>query len=59
MQLVADGIERGERETESELAGRKLIVSFLTERAQYKNRENKILAEVTELADQNVNRFDV
>jgi len=51
MQLVADGIERGERETESELARRKLIVSFLTERAQYENRENKILAEVTELAD--------
>lgn len=55
MELVADRVESGERETENEVAQRKFVVNLLTERPHYEYRENKILAEVTEFSDQNVN----
>ena len=59
MQLITDRIESGERETESEVARRDVVVSFLTERPHYEYRENEILNKVTEFSEQNVNQLDV
>ena len=59
MQLVADRVESGERDTKTELAPGKPAASFLTQGSRHEHRENKILAKVTELSDEKVNQLDL
>ena len=56
MQLIANRIESGKRETESEVARCKLIMSLLAKRPHYQYREHEILDKVTDFAEQNVNQ---
>ena len=46
VQLVADGIQRGDREAESNLSRKKFCVCFPAQGAQNQQSENEILAHV-------------